>query len=243
MISALQIGKDDLVIEIGPGDGSVTKRILEKEAKLISIEIDYDLLAKLLIRFKDYKNFDLVHEDILLVNLSEVLSKYDNKNIKVIGSLPYNISKRIIDKFLKFNFEQSDYKIEAMCFIVQDEVAKSYSARPPQASSLSIITNLFTEVKKLESIPASQFHPKPKVGGGIIYFKPRESIDNKYLEIKTLLRIGFSSPRKKLISNIENSNKYENSKLLEIFEQMGLSTDVRASELTLEQWSELESRL
>lgn len=235
MIDSISPEKDDLIIEIGPGDGAVTKELLKTEAQIISVEIDYDLLPRLITSFGKNNNFKLIHEDILKVKLAEQINE-NTKSIKIIGSLPYNISKQIIDKILKANsteLKDSRAKISLAVFIVQDEVAKIYSAKAPKATFLSNYAGLFADVKKLESIPASQFYPRPKVNGGILLFNLfLEPVKNSY-EISRFLKKIFISPRKTLANNLKNLGQAQFSaeNLQLVFTKLNLSATARASEL------------
>lgn len=238
----LKIVKEDLVIEIGPGDGSVTQELLKTGASVISFEVDYDLLAKLLMKFNSFDNFNLQHQDILQANIQEYLVSYDipESGVKVTGSLPYNISKKIIQKFLTDNYKKN-YRIDKMSFIVQDEVAKEYVAKPPDSNSLAAITNLFSKVKKLESIPADNFYPKPKVDGGIIYFEPFEEITIDIERARGLINSGFSAPRKTLLNNLK-ARQFEMD-LSTILQEIGIDEKSRPSNLTNEQWVQLANAL
>ncbi|MCA9379206.1 ribosomal RNA small subunit methyltransferase A [Candidatus Dojkabacteria bacterium] len=233
LVNALNIADGDTVIEIGPGDGQVTKLLLEKARQVISIEIDYNLVPKLIQRFQANKNFHIEHTDILQVEITELAEKYDFQSYKLVGSLPYNISKKIIEKFLS-----SELLPEQMAFIIQEEVAQDYTARPPKASFLSNWISLRADTKKLVSIPASQFYPTPKVNGAIITITPHQHIAGAE-EMAKLLRIGFSSPRKTLMNNLRNNQELDTGKLDIAWQQLGLSPTVRPAELTGEQWREI----
>ncbi len=241
LINPLNISEGDFVIEIGPGDGMVTRELLDRGATVLSIEVDTELIPKLIKKFEG-ENFYIENTDILEVNFDEVLEKYDVKtsNVKIIGSLPYNISKDIIMLLLQYN-SKGNIKISSMCFIVQDEVAKSYITQPPKMTLLSARTNLYSKLKKFESVPTGQFEPRPKVAGGILFIEPFSEIDNNIKEIEKLIAIGFSSPRKTLLNNLRNSNKYSN--ILEVLQGMNLSETIRPSELNIEQWKELNNKL
>lgn len=250
LIEPLKITQDDLVIEIGPGDGMVTKKLLETGAKTIAIDVDYDVIPKLIKKFGKEPNFRLVHKDILKVNLLKIVEEFaeletDNDffNIKITGSLPYNISKEIISRLLFINIAEEKINIEAMSFIVQDEVSKSYSAKPPKATFLGMTTALISTVKKLQSIPASQFYPRPKVDGGILFIKPKDTEQKEFEKIKKLLKIGFSSPRKTLRNNLVNSKKYSVKSIDAAFLKLEFSDNKRASEVEMDEWAELEKML
>lgn len=239
LLNPLEISKNDLVIEIGPGDGMVTNEILRKGATLYSIEIDDELIPKLQRKFIDYENFNIVHTDVLDLDLNQVAIR-ENQKIKITGSLPYNISKKIISKFLKNDLRE---KIESMSFIVQDEVAKAYVDKVPKASFLSMKTALYAKAKKYESIPAVQFVPKPKVAGGIIYLELNHKLEQNVKEIEKLMKIGFSSPRKTLYNNLKSSKKYQPESILIALSKLEINEKARPSELELDDWIKLNIEL
>lgn len=244
LVEHAAVAEGDVVIEVGPGDGRVTKAILETGAKLISIEIDYSLLPNLIKRFNDYTNWDLVHKDIMQLDVEATLREYALKDIestaelpkyKVIGSLPYNISKQIIAKFLTI-----EHKPENMTVIVQDEVAKDYVAAAPKASFLSAWSHLYADVRKLESIPASQFMPAPKVDGGILKFTPKQITDPAHSELEKLIRLGYTNPRKTLANNLK---PIHGEKLMTSLENLSLKATIRPAEMTMLNWSQLYAQL
>ncbi len=245
LLEPLDINPNDNVIEIGPGDGMISEEILQRGANLLCIEIDTELINTLKKKYNDYSNFKIINEDILSVNIEEVVEKYlSSGSLKVTGSLPFNISKDIITNLLKFNTQASQgVSIDKMCFIVQEEVAKSYASKPPKATLLSVRALIYSQIKKFESIPRGQFEPKPNVDGGIIYFELNKEKKSNLKELETLVKIGFSSPRKTLINNIKNSKKYINDNLREIFDRSNLSYTVRPSELELTDWVRISNFL
>lgn len=238
LVDPLELKQEDLVIEIGPGDGSVTSELLKTGASVISFEVDYDLLAKLLMKFNSFDNFNLQHQDILNAKISDYITGYKlpETGIKITGSLPYNISKKIIQKFLIDN-EKGFYKVHKMSFIVQDEVAKEYVAKAPNANSLSAISNLYSKIKKLESIPAENFYPTPKVDGGIIYFEPFEKIEFDVEKVKGLINSGFSAPRKTLLNNLKSRNFTKDIEL--ILEELGIDLKSRPANIDNSIWVKL----
>ncbi|MDQ7020485.1 MAG: rRNA adenine N-6-methyltransferase family protein [Candidatus Dojkabacteria bacterium] len=194
MANALNLEESDLVIEIGPGAGILTGVLLQSGAYVNCIEVDYELIPNLIKRFGEDKKFSIINEDILTLRLEGLikhrsLEEGNEINLKITGSLPYNISKEIIAKFIKIFIDLKkenllNIKLDSMSFILQDEVAKSYSSKPPKASFLSNYIRLYTDVKKLESIPASQFFPKPKVDGGILLVTFKEDLIENHQGIK-----------------------------------------------------------
>lgn len=240
LVNNLELVPEDTVIEIGPGDGMVTNLLLQSGAKVIALEIDTELIPKLEQRFRDFPNFKLINLSILEANIQKVLE--DNqagKNVKVAGSLPYNISKKIIDLFLRFNTLSTNFKISKCCYIVQEEVAKDYVASTPNSSFLSQYSKIFAKVRKLESIPNYMFFPEPKVNGGIIRFDLKEEIPIYHKEFNGFLRSGFSSPRKTLSNNLKSINKYTSDQIQDAFSVLEIKPLARPAELEFEKWEKL----
>lgn len=212
LVAPLDITDQDVVVEIGPGAGVVTNLLLESPAALVvSIEIDYQLVPKLVEKFGENEKFELLHTDVMKLRWEtpEFMHEHNLKlwqeaisgkrPLKLTGSLPYNISKRIILHALKYW-----PAFTAMCFIVQEEVALDYVAVPPKASNLSSLTRLRADVKKHRTIPTQEFFPIPKVGGGILEIRPKKEIDAERIEIaEGIVRSAFASPRKNLRNNLK----------------------------------------
>jgi 16S rRNA (adenine1518-N6/adenine1519-N6)-dimethyltransferase len=238
LLAPLDLSEGDTVIEIGPGDGRVTNQLLAKGVNVIGIEVDYSLIVALIKRFGTHERFKLINADVLEVDIPELVSAV--ASYKVTGSLPYNISKKIIARFMNMRS-----KPEIMSFVLQEEVSQAYSAHPPQATFLSNWLGLQAEVKKLESIPASQFFPVPKVNGGILTIVPSEDTYNikELNEIIKLIKIAFGQPRKTLWNNMRSSGKWDEGRLRAAFEKLAFSPTIRAAQLSISQWRELYATL
>lgn len=230
LLASAKITTDDLLIEIGPGRGAITRELCEVTQNIILIEKDNNLINYLEEQFGN--KVKIINADVLKVNFSELIL---NRPYKVIGSLPYNVSKKII-----FNFLKAAEKPQLMSFIVQREVAKDYAATAPRASLLSNFANLYSDVKLLKVIPAKSFIPEPKVDGQIIVFKNIREKSPDTDRLWSLIRTGFSSPRKVLASNLR---KYDKAKVTEILKEIGLSTTARASELSFDNWVLLDNMI
>lgn len=229
LVQSANIEKSDTVIEIGPGKGAVTSFLVQEAKNVVAIEIDDELVGYLRKFFKKYDNFQLIHKSILDLDIGNLtIGTY-----KLIGSLPYNISKQIIKKFL-----ESQQKPEIMSFIIQNEVALDYASSPPNASFLSNYASLYAEVEYIEKVPREFFSPTPKVDGGIITFTPfQDSTD--FSKIARFIKSGFLNQRKKLVNNLSGIYHIEKRKLRNIFNKLELDNNVRASNLKLDDWKKL----
>ena len=229
IVDYLDLKEGEMVIEIGPGQGALTEKLIDTKVQVFSVEIDNELLPFLSTKFSSFPNFHLINSDIMDLDIE---SK-GPRHYKVCGSLPYNISKNIISKFLL-----TKNKPQIMVFIIQKEVAEDYSAKAPKSSFLSNFAGIYSDVTYKNTIPRTDFYPVPEVNGGIISF---ENIKEKLPDPEKLIKfikIGYSQPRKKLSANISslflNKQKAEEALL-----SIGLKDNIRPSELNFKDWRNL----
>jgi len=233
IVDLAEVSAQDTFLEIGPGAGALTEILLTRAKRVICFEIDNELIPKLHKRFDSEPKFELIHQDILQADLTILnLDKY-----KVIGSLPYNIAKKIIRLFLT-----NERTPESMTVVVQKEVAENYVAQAPKASFLSNLANTYAEIKLLATIPKSDFYPMPKVAGGVLQFTKIKSKFAKPEALIKFIKIAFQTPRK-IIANNLHSVYPQKDQLLKIMTELDLSPTARASELKLDQWSKLYAAL
>jgi len=226
LVSVGMINTDDLVIEIGPGQGMVTREILALTKNIILIEKDNSLEALLKEQFGN--SVEIVMKDVLEINYSEITK---NKEYIVIGSLPYNVSKKVI-----YNLLIGNHLPNRIAIIIQKEVAQDYAAKPPHATLLSNFSQIYSDVTLHKVVSADSFFPEPKVDGQIIEFS---DIVPKYTDHKALwgfIRAGFSSPRKIVASNL---SIYGKENVIQYLKSKNISPTARASELTLDNWRNL----
>ncbi len=228
------------VVEIGPGQGALTKLMLDKGFNVYSVEIDESLYPYLEARFADYDNFHLIKADILQLNLNEL----NLKEYTVIGSLPYNISKKIIKLFL-----EAEYKPAEIIVMLQKEVAEDYAAKPPKGTFLANMVQAYGKCEYLLTVKKGEFYPEPKVDGGVIKIVVnQESLASRSLgegwrtenleKLVKFIKVGFSAPRKTLVNNL--SNVYKDKEILrKAFEKLGINPKARAAELEFETYKKL----
>lgn len=252
----------DTVIEIGPGNGQVTKHLLDRYKNVYSVEIDAELYPVLEEKFKDNENFHLVKSDVLRLEISDQRLETSNSedtgfkiqdsgdeqqefgelgienwklkinDYSVVGSLPYNISKKIINKFLKL-----EHKPKEMVFLIQKEVAEDYAVKPPKATFLSNLVNAYGEIEYLETIKKEEFYPTPKVDGGVIrIFNINKNPDEKFIKF---IKGCFASPRKTLLNNLSNLLRIDKEMILKAFGDISVTEKVRASEITIDDFEKL----
>ena len=231
IIKAGEIKENDFILEIGPGKGALTEKILETKANLIAIEKDRDLISFLEEKFeKDLNNkkFTLLENDILNIDLDKFLIEKigKNKNYKLIANIPYYITGAIIEKFLSIN-----KKPEKIVILIQKEVAERIVAKDKKESILSLAVKLYGEPKLIYKVSAGSFFPKPKVDSAILSININKEILDKKLEEKYLLIVkkAFSHKRKMMLGNLKKEIKdqdWEN-----IFEKIKLDKKVRSEDL------------
>jgi len=245
IVDVAEINGDDVILEIGPGLGALTKPIADKCKKVIAVEIDKKLVEILKERLSNYINIEIIKGSILDGTSNLNLRK---KKYKVVANLPFNITGRV----LRILLEQRN-KPELIVVVVQKEVAQRIVAQPPHMSLLSLAIQFYSQVNAVFSINKSNFWPQPRVDSTILKIRPNKSKIKQEIEDKffQLIKAGFSSKRKYLLNNLVKSviiiddcdAKKQKQKFLEIFQETGLNEKVRAQELSLEQWIEIASKI
>lgn len=244
IIEAANISKEDLVIEIGPGLGTITKELLERAGKVICIELDERMITILNDRFSLYNNFELINEDVLKVNLQELINKENFKTTKIVANLPYYITTPIIMKLLE---ERLD--IETITVMIQKEVAERLVAEPGKGESgaITYAINYYTKPKIVLQVPNTAFIPEPKVNSTVIQLDVQKEPTVKVLneeKLFELIKIAFMQKRKTLVNALTNSNKYGSKETVEkVIEKMGLDLKIRPEKLILEQYAELSEEI
>lgn len=236
LVEVARIGINDIVLEVGSGAGIVTQYLVNNAKKLITVEIDKRFTKLLKSRFKDYKNIEIVENDILKISANKYgLKRY---GYKLVGSLPYNISKQIIKKFIEIENCPSEITV-----IIQKEVAENYTAKIPRSSFLSNYIRLFGEATFIDTVSRKEFNPIPKVDGAILHIKlikQKDAIKEKFIKF---LKSSFQNPRKKLINNLSSIYYIKKSKINKLFNEIGIEINARASNLKLSQWRKLYKRI
>ena len=238
MCQTSSVKEGEVVLEIGPGKGSLTKKILSSGALVIAIEKDDELFAFLKEKFNqeiDEGKLKLINQDILDWQTDEVKTDY-----KIVANIPYNITGLIIKKFL------SDKKLpKSMTLLVQKEVAERIVARNNKESILSLSVKAYGQVKYIKKVSKKLFSPSPKVDSAIINIFniskdnfPQKELENKFF---SLIKVGFSHKRKVLIKNLEIIAPKE--KLEKCFQELKIDTKIRPEDVSLDKWLELNKKL
>lgn len=238
IIEAGRLDKEDTVLEIGPGQGVLTEKLLPKVKWVTAIEKDDLLYEFLQERFaseiKD-KKLRLIHSDVLDFDL-EIL---DQEIYKVVANIPYNITGAILEKFLSTSNQPSQ-----MVLLVQDEVAKRIVARDGKESILSISVKVYGTPRYVHKVLAGSFVPAPKVDSAVISI---ENISKKFFaefsedKFFKILKAGFSAKRKKLSRNLESI--FDKKLIAETFTKLNLNQNLRAEDLNPETWHSIANNL
>lgn len=239
-IEAADITKEDLVIEIGPGLGTLTKELLEKAKKVIAVELDEKMIQILQERFFLYQNLELVHQDILTVPLKKYIEKEESiREVKIVANLPYYITTPIIMKLL-----EDRLPVKTITVMVQKEVAKRLTAKTGDklCGAITYAIEYYCETKEVVEVPRQSFMPAPEVDSEVIQLilrdKPKVQVkDEKFLF--SLIKASFMQRRKTLLNGIGNSGLIEKNRLKEIMQKMNLPETTRGENLTLEQFAEI----
>jgi 16S rRNA (adenine1518-N6/adenine1519-N6)-dimethyltransferase len=228
MVRAGEVKPSDTVVEVGPGLGTLTKKLVDIAENVIAIELD-DLLAAGLSERVKAKNLQVVHENILQYDFSQVKPGY-----KVVANIPYYLTSNLIRTLL-----ESSNPPSSMALLVQKEVAERIVATPGSMSILAISVQFYAEAKLCELVPAQLFTPPPKVDSQIIQIKLRTKPLFNEVDVDEffkIVRAGFSEKRKKLRSSLSGGLRLEKAMVDEWLQRAKLKPEARAQELTLEEW-------
>ena len=242
IVSAAGITKDDCVLEIGPGIGTMTQYLAESAGQVIAVEIDTNLLPILADTLKDYSNVKVISQDILKVDINELVKEYNNgRPIKVVANLPYYITTPII-----MGLFESNVPIDNITVMVQKEVADRMQVGPGSKDygALSLAVQYYASPYIVANVPPNCFIPRPNVGSAVIrltrYQEPPVQVKDPKLMFK-LIRASFNQRRKTLQNGLNNSPEISFSKeeITKAIESLGVSPSVRGEALSLEQFAQL----
>ena len=242
IISAAGITKNDCVLEIGPGIGTMTQYLAESAGQVIAVEIDTNLLPILTDTLKDYSNVKVINQDILKVDINELVKEYNNgRPIKVVANLPYYITTPII-----MGLFESNVPIDNITVMVQKEVADRMQVGPGSKDygALSLAVQYYASPYIVANVPPNCFIPRPNVGSAVIrltrYQEPPVQVKDPKLMFK-LIRASFNQRRKTLQNGLNNSPEISFSKeeITKAIESLGVSPSVRGEALSLEQFAQL----
>ena len=246
IINAAEITKDDLVLEIGPGIGTMTQYLAESAGKVIAVEIDKNLIPILGETLAEYDNVTIINEDILKLDINRLVEEEnDGKPIKVVANLPYYITTPII-----MGLFESHVPLQSITVMVQKEVADRMQSGPgtKDYGALSLAVQYYAEPYVVANVPPNCFIPRPGVGSAVIrltrYEEPPVMVKDESLMFK-LIRASFNQRRKTLQNGIANSPElpYSKAQVEKALEKMGLAANVRGESLTLAEFAKLSDTI
>ncbi|MCI8699960.1 MAG: 16S rRNA (adenine(1518)-N(6)/adenine(1519)-N(6))-dimethyltransferase RsmA [Clostridia bacterium] len=243
IVESANIKEDDLVIEIGPGLGTLTKHLLERAGKVICIELDTKMIKILEDRFALYKNFEIINQDVLKVNLQEIIKK-ENKTCKIVANLPYYITTPIIMKLLEDRLE-----IESITIMIQKEVAERLIAEPGKKETGAITYSVYyyCNSEKILEVPNYSFIPEPEVTSEVIKLHLRKESPIKVKDKEKMFKViknAFMQRRKTLINALTNTNTIKSKEEAnQLFEKLNINKNIRAEELTLQQFADISDNI
>ena len=247
IISASGITKDDMILEVGPGIGTMTQYLCESARKVVAVEIDKNLIPILENdTLKEYDNVRVINEDILKLDINKLVEEEnDGKPIKVVANLPYYITTPII-----MGIFESHVPIESITIMVQKEVADRMQVGPgtKDYGALSLAVQYYAKPEIIANVPPNCFMPRPNVGSAVIKLTRHEQVPVEVKDEKLmfkLIRAAFNQRRKTLQNSINNSPELSLNKeqVVEALDKMGLSQTIRGEALSLEQFATLANYL
>ena len=241
IVSSAEISKDDVVIEVGPGIGTLTQALAKEAYKVVAVEIDTTLVPILGELLSDFDNIEIINEDILKVDVNAIAEKYPDKKIKMVANLPYYITTPII-----MNVLENHIPVESITVMIQKEVAYRMKAQPSTKDygSLSHAVQYYCEPYLVANVPQNCFMPRPNVDSAVIKLtvmdKPKVQVNNEKFMFE-FIKAAFSQRRKTLVNCIFSSGLLTLSKdeIGKMLNGLGYDERVRGESLTLEDYGKI----
>jgi len=246
IVRSAQVGKDDLVLEIGPGIGTMTQYLAESAKAVVAVEIDQTLIPVLEETLAEYSNVTIINADILKIDLTALIEeKSDGRPLKVVANLPYYITTPIIMGLLESKALLGDITV-----MVQEEVAERMRTGPGSKAygALSLTVQYYSRPEIVAHVPPNCFLPRPKVGSAVIrlacFQEPPVVVKDEQF-LFAVIRASFNQRRKTLVNGLCNAAGLGVSReqILSVLNEMNLSATIRGETLTLEQFAFLSNRL
>lgn len=233
IITAAELKLDDVVVEVGPGLGILTRELAKRAGRVIAIELDDNLAALLKKSLASFGNVTIINDDVLKIEPTSLL---EGQDYKVVANLPYYITSPVLRHFL-----ETAAKPRAMVVMLQKEVAEAIAAKPGDMSLLSVSIQFYGEPKIMTVVSPQSFYPAPEVSSAIlkidVYPKPRVDVDEK--GFFDTVRAGFAAPRKQLANSLAKGLGKEKGEVLPFLHKAGIDSQRRAETLSLEEWASL----
>lgn len=245
IVKSAGITKDDTVLEIGPGIGTLTQHIANAAGKVICVEIDTKMIPVLEYTLSEFDNVTVINQDILKADIKGILAEHGAKSAKVVANLPYYITTPIIMELL-----EKDLPIESITVMIQKEVAERMQVGPGSKDygALSLAVAFYSNAEVKMTVSPNCFIPRPNVDSAVIRLdklkEPRVSVNNKS-EMFRIIKGAFEQRRKTLTNALSHSSAYktDKKKIEDALIQMGKNVNIRGEELTLEEFAVLSDIL
>ena len=245
IVSAADITKDDFVLEIGPGIGTMTQYLCEAARQVVSVEIDKMLIPILKDTLSEYDNVEVINQDVLKLDIKALAQEKNNgKPIKVVANLPYYITTPII-----MGLFESKVPIESITIMVQKEVADRMQTGPGSKDygALSLAVQYYADAKVQLNVSASCFMPRPNVDSAVIKLTAHEKpvVDVDETLMFKVIRASFNQRRKTLVNGLKNSSEldYTKEEIVQAIKAIGKEENIRGEKLTLEEFAALSNSL
>ena len=244
IVEKAEVNKEDLVIEIGPGLGNLTKYLLASAGKVICIELDTKVIKILNDRFSLFNNFELINNDVLKVDLNELIkSNSQFSKVKVVANLPYYITTPIIMKLLEEHLD-----LESITVMVQKEVALRLTEKPGQkeTGAITYTINYYTNPTLEINVSKECFIPSPKVDSAVIKLEvlktPKVQVENEELFFK-IIKTAFLQKRKTLVNSLSNNGIANKEFVEKMLDELNIDLQIRSERLTLDDFARITKYL
>jgi len=242
ILSAAELSQEDIVVEVGPGLGMLTKRLAEMAGEVIAVELDSRLASTLAKRLASFPNVSIIHRDILKISPLQLLEDYLttpelNRSYKVVANLPYYITSPILHHFLEASLKPS-----FMVVMVQREVGQAIAANPGKMSLLSVRVQFYSKPTLITYVPAKSFYPPPKVDSVVLRLDIYPSPPIEVSDVSgffDMVNRGFRSRRKQLRNSLAQALAMPPAQVVSLLQKADIEAKRRAETLSLEEWREL----
>ncbi|NER79629.1 MAG: 16S rRNA (adenine(1518)-N(6)/adenine(1519)-N(6))-dimethyltransferase RsmA [Leptolyngbya sp. SIO1D8] len=247
IVEAAQLSNLDCILEIGPGTGILTQKLLAQAGMVIAVELDQNLCHQLRHQFSSADNFLLISGDILQLDLAQQLLSHPHVQLpqKVVANIPYYITGPILEKLLGTIVEPNPTPFESIVLLVQQEIAERLSANPGSKifGALSVKVQYLADCEIICAVPPKAFHPPPKVSSAVVRLRPRQfhPVAQDPKQLQKLIKLGFANKRKMLRNNL--ASVIERSQLLTMLDDLGILENVRAEDLSVAHWVALSNKM
>lgn len=236
ILNSAEVNKDDMVIEIGPGVGTLTRELLKRAKKVVAIELDSRLIGILEDELSDFDNFTLINKDALKVDFKELIG--DEKSVKIVANLPYYVTTPIISKLLT-----EEYKFKSLTIMIQKEVAERMAASPGNKDygALSLLAQYYCNTEIVRRVSPNSFIPRPKVDSIVIKLEklgePKVKVEDEKLFF-SLVRAAFNM-RRKTLWNATKTLGFEKEVMEQIYSESEIDPKRRGETLSLQEFGRL----